>query len=267
MRRGLHRIVPSLLPMATRRLFSALASRGDAPSVSIGYEPVPPEDLSRVAAELAEAWKSAGLAAAQLQVVTAELGAFARGEPIPVYDVFIRLLARIPDVDAKSLLEVGCSSGYYASVLRLRDLRTKYAGCDFAPEFVALARRRYPGLDFRVEDATRLGYADASWDIVVSGCCILHIPNYPAAIREAARVARSWVLFHRTPVIHTTPTRHYRKLAYGVPCIEIHFNETELLGLFRAVGLQLVDAETVSVGGEALEGDVQVMKSYLCAKN
>ena len=265
MRRVLQCVFPSPLPTAIRRLFPALAS--DAPPVSAGYEPIPPEDLSRVVAELADAWKSPGLAVAQLEVVTAELDAFARGEPIPVYDVFIRLLARIPDVGTKSLLEVGCSSGYYADVLRLRDIRTKFAGCDFASEFVTLARRRFPSVDFRVEDATRLGYGDASWDIVVSGCCILHIPNYPAAIREAARVARSWVLFHRTPVIHTTPTRYYRKLAYGVSCIEIHFNETELLDLFRAAGLRLVDAETVGVGGQAPAGDVQVMKSYLCAKS
>src|SRR5262249_27761543 len=150
----------------------------------------------------------------------------------PVYDVFLRLVERIADIDAKTLLEVGCSSGYYADVLHARHPRTRYAGCDFAPEFVALARRRLAGLDFRVEDATKLGYADASWDVVVSGGCILHISDYPAAIREAARVARSWVLFHRTPVLHVTPTRHYRKLAYGVPCIEIHFNETELLERF-----------------------------------
>ena len=264
MRRALTRIIPRPLRTILRQ-----ALRGPASPVSVvssGYEPIPAHDVTRLAAELASAWKAPGLPEAQLEIVTAELEAFRRGDPVPVYDVFLRLVERIADIDVKTLLEVGCSSGYYADVLRARHRRTTYAGCDFAPDFVALARRRLPDVDFRVEDATKLGYADASWDVVVSGGCILHIPDYPAAILEASRVARSWVLFHRTPVLHVTPTRHYRKLAYGVPCIEIHFNETELLERFRAAGLWLVDAETVGVGGHAPPGDVQVMKSYLCAK-
>lgn len=260
----LKRLVPPGLRAVVRRALGSPAAK--AAPVSVGYEPIPAEHVARVAAELADGWKAPGLPMAQLEVVKRELEAFRGGGRVPVYDVFVRVLDRIPDIDAKSLLEVGCSSGYYAEVLRLRGRRTTYAGCDFAPEFIALARARVPGADFRVADATKLDYADASWDIVVSGGCILHILDYPAAIREAARVARSWVLFHRTPVIHTTPTRHYRKLAYGVPCIEIHFNETELLERFRTAGLWLVHAETIAVGGDAPPGDVQVTKSYLCAR-
>jgi len=260
---GLKRAVPQALRRVMRR---ALGGSPNAAPVSVGYEPIPAPHIARVAAELSDGWKAPGLPKAQLEIVTQQLDAFRRGKAVPVYDVFLRLLERIPDIDAKSLLEVGCSSGYYADVLRLRGRRTIYAGCDFAPEFIALARERVPGADFRVADATKLDYADASWDIVVSGGCILHILDYAAAIREAARVARSWVLFHRTPVIHTTPTQHYRKLAYGVACIEIHVNEAELLEHFRAVGLWLVHAETIEVGGHAPPGDVQVTKSYLCAR-
>jgi SAM-dependent methyltransferase len=260
------RVIPEPMWAVVRRALSHPAPDSRGLVVSTAYKPLPADDVPRVARELGDAWKSTRMPAAQLALAERELTAFARGEPVPVFDMFVRLVKRIPGVDDKSLLEVGCSSGYYADLLRLCGLRTTYAGCDFAPAFVELARARLPEVDFRVEDATALGYAAASWDIVVSGCCLLHIIDYPAAIREAARVAREWVLFHRTPVIHLTPTRHYRKLAYEVSCLEIHFNETELISLFRAAGLALVDVETVSVGGPAPDGDVHVVKSYLCVK-
>jgi hypothetical protein len=51
-----------------------------------------------------------------------------------------------------------------------------------------------------------------------------------------------------------------------VECVEIHFNETELLRLFGTSGLRVVDAETVGVGSHAPRGDVQVVKSYLCER-
>jgi SAM-dependent methyltransferase len=235
-------------------------------AVSTGYEVIPPAHVQRVAAELGSAWQDPAIPKAQLEVAEAELQKFARSERLPVFDVFVDLVARIPDVGEKTLLEVGCASGYYADVLRLRGFTTQYAGCDFSNSFIDLARSRLPGVELEVQDATRLRYPDFSRDIVVSGCCILHIADYPAAIREAARVAREYVLFHRTPVLHTSPTTYYRKLAYGVQCLEIHFNETELLLHFKAAGLRLVDIETVGVGDQAPPGDVHLVKSYLCAK-
>jgi SAM-dependent methyltransferase len=227
---------------------------------------IPPADSARVAAELAGAWQNPDIPRAQLQVAERELRAFETRSPVPVFDTFVDLLARIPGVEGMSLLEVGCASGYYADVLRIRGLHTRYAGCDYSPALIDLARSRLPGVQLDVQDATALSSPDASYDIVVSGCCILHIPDYGAAIRESARVARRYVLFHRTPVLHTTPTTHYRKRAYGVECVEIHFNETELLRAFTGAGLRVVDAATISVGGHAPAGDVHVVKSYLCEK-
>lgn len=260
----LRRIIPSPIRRVIRGTLRTVTP--DGRGVSSGYETIRASDVEHIATELASAWQDPGIPAAQLELAERELLAFGRQEPVPVFDVFIHLLQQIPNVSAKTLLEVGCASGYYADVLRLRGLASRYAGCDFSPAFIDLARARMPNAELDVRDATRLGYPDASRDIVVSGCCILHIAEYQAAIREAARVAREYVLFHRTPVLHRAPTTYYRKLAYGVPCLEIHFNETELLRHFRAAGLRLVSAETVSVGGHAPQGDVQLVKSYLCEK-
>jgi SAM-dependent methyltransferase len=260
----LRKVVPAPARAVVRQILQ-LGTRNHH-AVSTGYQVIAPAEIERVAAALGSAWQDPAMPRAQLAVAEAELQAFARSERVPVFDVFVNLLKRVPDVGAKTLLEVGCSSGYYADVLRLRGLNTRYTGCDFSSAFIDLGRSRQPGIELEVQDATRLRYPDRSRDIVVSGCCILHIADYPAAIREAARVAREYVLFHRTPVLHTTPTTFYRKLAYGVQCLEIHFNETELLRHFRVAGLRVVDAETVSLGGHAPAGDVLLVKSYLCEK-
>lgn len=259
----LRRFVPGPISRALR----ALRPSGRAtPAVSSDYRPLSPEEAARVAGELANAWQSETIPAAQLVIVEDELRRFGRGEPVPVFDVFVDLLREIPDVGQMTLLEVGCSSGFYADVLKARQLDTRYAGCDYSPAFVDMARRRQPGLRFDVEDATSLAYPDGSFDIVVSGCCILHIHEYEGAIREASRVARRYILFHRTPVLHVSPTTHYSKRAYGVECVEIHFNETELLRLFREAGMRVVAARAVSAGGHAPANDVHVVKSYLCEK-
>jgi ubiquinone/menaquinone biosynthesis C-methylase UbiE len=164
----------------------------------------------------------------------------------------------------QSLLEVGCSSGYHSEVLALRDVNLRYCGCDYSPAFIELGRGLHPGLRLDVADATALPYADGEFDIVLSGCCLLHIADYRRAIAEAARVARRHVLFLHTPVVHTTPTQYFTKQAYGVKTVEIHFSESELVGHFAANGLRVVAVETLSTDWR--RGDAFAMKTYLCER-
>lgn len=101
-------------------------------------------------------------------------------------------------------------------------------------------------MDFTVEDATALQYTDRSFDIVVSGCCLLHIPDYAKGVTETARVARRYAIFHRTPVVWGQPEQWYRKQAYGVETVEIHFNEPEFLILLDKSGFELIATYTLS---------------------
>ncbi len=166
---------------------------------------------------------------------------------VDVFDVLVRALRELPGLrpDA-SVLEIGCSSGYYADVLKIAGVNVSYTGCDYSDAFVALAREIYPGLRFEVQDATALHYADESFDVVISGCCLLHIPEYETAVAETARVAREYAIFHRTPVVIGEPTKYFRKRAYGVETVEIHFNEPAFLALLEAHGLALQKTYTLS---------------------
>lgn len=215
--------------------------------------------------DLKNAWQAPDLPARQRVGVDRELAAYRAGAPIRTVDSLVQMVASLRSTHGRlSLLEVGCSSGYYSEALAIKGVDVEYAGCDYSEGFVELARRYYPTLDFRVEDATALRYPDASYDVVLSGCCLLHIPEYESAIREAARVARRHVIFHRTPVLHQTPTTYFTKRAYGVKTVEIHFNEHELVSLFARHGLCVVGVETLDTAWR--RGDAYATKSYLCRR-
>ena len=100
--------------------------------------------------------------------------------------------------------------------------------------------------------------------MVVSGCCLLHIPEYEATIAETARVAKSYAIFHRTPVLPDHPTMHFRKLAYGVETVEIHFGERELLNLFLKRGLNVIDTRTMDK--DVRQGVMTAVRTYVCSK-
>lgn len=235
---------------------------------SAAYAELEPGTRSDRAAALANAWKSDEIPLKQRVGADRSLASYRAGEPVREFDVLVNLLKQHPlsaGGASASLLEVGCSSGYYSEALELRGVDCVYSGCDYSLEFIAMARRLYPALDFKVGDATVLPYVDASYDIVVSGCCILHIPDYAEAIAEAARVARHQVVFHRTPVLHLSPTKFFGKLAYGIETVEIHFNEEELVSLFADHGLRVTAISAINASWR--DGDAFATKTYLCEKN
>ena len=59
----------------------------------------------------------------------------------------------------------------------------------------------------------------------------MHIVDYQAAIREAARVAARYCIFHSVPVFDDHPTTFLSKYAYGAPVVEVVFGEAELMKL------------------------------------
>jgi ubiquinone/menaquinone biosynthesis C-methylase UbiE len=145
-------------------------------------------------------------------------------------------------------------------------VEASYQGCDFSPAFIRLARQMYPSIRFDVEDAIRLSYGSDSFDIVVSGCCLLHISEYEKAIAEAARVSREFVVFHRTPVLHMTGPAFYTKNAYGTKMLEIHFHEQQLVRMFVTHKLHVIDINSHLSLPESWQSDRLVYKTYLCQK-
>ena len=70
------------------------------------------------------------------------------------------------------MADLGCGPGHVARYLQEQGVTT--VGLDLSPGMVEVAASLHPGLDFRVDDMTRLDLADASLAGVVSFYSIVH---------------------------------------------------------------------------------------------
>lgn len=236
--------------------------------VSSNYVNLQGEEADAEGQRLRNSWQDDALPKRQRELVDQQLRQYRSGTSIDVFDVLVDALRAVPDLAVgMSLLEVGCSSGFYSEVVEIAGLPIKYSGCDYSSAFIRLAKEKYPAVDFSVEDASALQYADRSFDIVVSGGCLLHIPEYAKGVTETARVARRYAIFHRTPVVWGQPEQWYRKKAYGVETMEIHFNESEFLALLDQSGLELIATYTLSEEStDASRAQGHASRTYVCRK-
>jgi SAM-dependent methyltransferase len=86
------------------------------------------------------------------------------------------------------LLDVACGPGHCAAAAAARGAVP--LGLDAAGGMVAVARGRYPEIEFQHGDAERLPFADASFDALVAGFVVNHLPLPARALAEFARVVR-----------------------------------------------------------------------------
>lgn len=226
--------------------------------VSEGHRQVTLDEYTALAATQRDIWHDPGVAAQQRALADTELARLRTGEVIPVFGVLQQLVAMVQPAPA-SVIDIGCASGYYHAVLRHAGWAGRYLGVDYAATLIDLARACHPDAEFRVADAAALGDV-GTFDLVISSACLMHILAWRTALAELARVARGPVILHRTPLGVEGHTTYWAKLAYGLPCLEMHFGEAELLAALAAAGLRVTAQRDVGDSGTFL------MRSYLCQK-
>ena len=98
---------------------------------------------------------------------------------------FAGLVARRPSA---RVVDIGCGSGVATAILA--DLQLDVVGIDLSPNMVAEARRRLPGLEFRVGSMTDMELPSESVDGVCAWYSIIHLPDehLPSAVAEFHRV-------------------------------------------------------------------------------
>jgi len=103
---------------------------------------------------------------------------------------FIPPLLEAAELGAEmSLLDVGCGPGYVSAAAVAGGARP--IGLDFSSEMLAVARGRFPGIEFREGDAQNLPFADGTFDRVLANFSLLHLADPEHACAEACRVLRS----------------------------------------------------------------------------
>jgi SAM-dependent methyltransferase len=107
------------------------------------------------------------------------------------------LLGALQKLDFATVLDVGCSEGYFAKIVGER-FGVEVWGVDLSTVALAKARDRY-GLDVAAADVTRLPFADGSFDLVFSTEVIEYVLDPEEMIAEMRRVARGTALV-MTPV-------------------------------------------------------------------
>ena len=91
----------------------------------------------------------------------------------------------------ESILDVGCGEGVLTAewAERLGDGRVVGIDLDDPKLRAEWARRTRPNLDFRVEEATSLSFADDEFEMACATEVLEHVPEPEATLAEMARVA------------------------------------------------------------------------------
>ncbi|MGH2784968.1 MAG: methyltransferase domain-containing protein [Actinomycetota bacterium] len=103
-------------------------------------------------------------------------------------------------VAGMDVLDAGCGEGYGSAMLAAR--AASVVGVDLERDVIEHAAERYPGVRFETGDLATLGFADASFDAVVTFQVIEHMQSPRGFVAECARVLRPGGL-----LVLSTPNR------------------------------------------------------------
>ncbi|QHT70554.1 class I SAM-dependent methyltransferase [Rhodocytophaga rosea] len=86
------------------------------------------------------------------------------------------------------VLEIGCGTGLFTGKV-YEATKASITAIDISEDLLKIARSRYPHVNFRVEDAMKLSFADKSYDVVF-GSSVIHHLNIESALKETFRVLK-----------------------------------------------------------------------------
>jgi len=221
-------------------------------------------NAERLTTDLWQSWQQADIVAKQDMSQQQTQQALQSGDLNRTLQAFKAAMQAVPFDNQQSVLEIGCSTGYYVTIFNhLFPGELDYTGTDYSGAMIDAARQRYPDHPFFVADAAALPIPDDAYDIVLSAGVLMFVQDYQRAIAETARTARAWCIFHRIPTLPHHKTVYLSAEAYGVDVATIYFQEAELRHLFQQNGLTLhavYDIDKI----DRVRGEPVLMKTYLC---
>ncbi len=104
------------------------------------------------------------------------------------------MLDWLPPAGSGTALDIGCGDGLHTMLLGRRFART--CGIDVNERFIGIARDharaygRRANLEFFAQPLEAIGFAPATFDVVLSVCVLEHIPNHEEVLRECLRIMK-----------------------------------------------------------------------------
>lgn len=98
------------------------------------------------------------------------------------------MMARVRASRFHRALDVGCGEGRFCRMLQKEGIKT--VGLDPTPALLSAAKARDQKGDYVLGQAERLGFADGSFDLVVSYLSLIDMDGFEEAIQEMVRVLR-----------------------------------------------------------------------------
>ena len=164
--------------------------------------------------------------------------------------------------DGAPLADLGCGPGHVAAWIAGHGVSC--TGIDLSPGMIAIGRREYPQVDFRVGDLLALPAADAEFGSAVALYSLIHLEpaELPAALGEIRRVLRPGglllVAFHiGTEVRHTA-----QWWGHEVDVDFTFFEPDAIAGLLDDAGFAL----QARLERTSYPAEVQTRRGYLLAR-
>ena len=101
-------------------------------------------------------------------------------------DINLPVLLDLLPEPGRRVLDLACGEGRLSRLLRA--LRYQVVGADASPTMVQFAATHPDRAPVVLADATRLPFAEGTFDLVVAYMCLHDIDDMPRAVHEAARV-------------------------------------------------------------------------------
>lgn len=116
------------------------------------------------------------------------------------------VLAKIGNLNGKSLLDVGCGLGDLLNYLQTHDTKADYTGYDITPIMIELAQKRFPHANFQVSDLLDETDAQPQFDYVfASGIFYLRqvegIGYLGAMVRKMFSLCRKGIAFNTLSIL------------------------------------------------------------------
>ncbi|HHY91034.1 MAG TPA: methyltransferase domain-containing protein [Clostridiales bacterium] len=119
----------------------------------------------------------------------------------------VDLANRIPPINPKKILDVGCGPGNSTQVLFDKFPNAYILGVDKSEEMIHAAKMQYPRLDFKICDVSRdLSQLDSDFDIVFSNACIQWVPDHQRLLKNLLNLLnQNGVLAVQIPMNYNEP--------------------------------------------------------------